>query len=204
MRIHSGGMAAFRMAAFEPPTDRDISYLRERLQYKAAQYGDTVRRYASSAMDMYDSINSSDAIQRARTLWRRTNNSYTGDYLRSMHSVKDFQTAGPIMQRWTMACPEVREAYIKQRIEGYRDSYVDLSPGLVGDQHVDYRMVTDGLIYRPDPEDDLLAWDMHYDLPVDEQLEPAQVHDILDAWALARHFIAMNDDDPTSLYGCKM
>lgn len=201
MRIHTGGMAAFRTAAYEPPSDRDIAHLRDRLQYKAAQYGDAPRRYAASAIEMYDTINAADAVMRARLLWRTANNAYSGDRMRSFASVSDFQTAGPTMQRWVMACKEVREAYRKQRIEGYRDSYVDASPGLVGDLHVDYRMVTDGLIYR---DGDDMCFDIHYGLPEDECLEPDQVHDIVDTWAMAAHFLAQNDDDITSLYGCKM
>ena len=204
MRIHTGGVAAFRMATFAPPTDRDIEYLRDRLQHKAATYGEAPRRYAVSAMEMYDTINSSDAIMRARSLWRTTNSAFTGDYLRSCTTVKDFQTAGPTMQRWIMACKEVREAYHKQRIDGYHDTYVDASPGLVGDQHVDYRIVMDGVMYRPDDESDDLCFDMFYDLPEDEVLEPDQRHDILDTWALARHYLVLNDADITSAYGCSM
>lgn len=204
MRIHTGGMSAFRMAAFEPPTDRDIEYLRDRLQYKAATYGEAPRRYASSALELYNTINSSEAIHRARVLWRNTNNAYTGDYMRSVTSVKDFQNAGATMQRWIMACKEVREAYHRQLIDGYHDTYVDASPGLVGDQHVDYRMVMDGVMYRPDETSDDLCFDMFYDLPKDEQLEPDQVHDIMDIWALGRYYLAQNDDDLTSAYGCKM
>ena len=45
-----------------------------------------------------------------------------------------------------MAQPDIRSLYHKGHCDGYSDTYVDMEPGLVGEQHYDYRRVMDGVV----------------------------------------------------------
>lgn len=204
MRIHKGGIEAFRMAAFKPPSDRDVRYLRERIEYKAAQYGDAPDRYRNNALQMFDKINSSNALHRARELWRNTRSVYDRNVIHCIESIEAMQAAKPVMQRWIMACPEVRKAYKKQSIQGYPDEYVDIEPDAGPYESTDYKLVTNGLIYRCEDGVDAIGFDIHYGLPLDETPSQSEIHDIVDTWAFARHYISQMKGDLTNPYGGNM
>ena len=110
------------------------------------------------------------------------------------------------MQRWIMANPYIREQYHANRLDGYSDSYVDDAPGMICDNHYEYRRVMDGVfVFNEDPEDkEDWSFSTYYEdihnsdtdeLDLTEQLQ------ILRTWEALEHFVRNTDDDPTDPTG---
>ncbi len=143
-------------------------------------------------------------MQLARQLGKKVESMWKTDDIRPLTMIQDIQNATMLMQRWIMACPEVRTLYHNQGCEGYTGSYVDVDPGLVGDQHYDYRRAMDGLVVFDDQGDwsattyfDELR-DGDRDLLLDEQI------DIQTTWEAMRYHVTRNKDDPTSMTGAAL
>lgn len=103
----------------------------------------------------YEQIVNSDAMMYAKAAIRRATNLLNNDVIRPLESMEDAYGASPLMQRWIMAEPGLRELLIQQRCEGFPDTYVDLDPGRVGPLHRDYRLAMSGLVQ--DDEDAAFA-----------------------------------------------
>jgi hypothetical protein len=141
-------------------------------------------------------------MRRAREISRRIGWIYEKDCIRPLSTLKEFQAAQPIMQRWIMANPAVREYHIRQECDGYNKTYVDIDPGKIGEDHYDYRRVMNGVLQTDDDAkpfytifiaDELLAGDRELDI--------GEKADILSGWRYVQAIIAEGVDDPTSING---
>ncbi len=91
------------------------------------------------------------------------------------------QKASPVMQRWIMANPNVRDLYMNNYCDGYSDSYVDVDPGNIGVRHYDYRRVMDSVAI--DTDDGFMVQYFHEDIhPLDKELTQREKYDILKTW----------------------
>ena len=131
-------------------------------------------------------------VARVGSLWK-------GDSIRALENEHDLACAPISMQRWIMAQPTVRKVYHKQKCDGYSDTYVDIHPGVVGNDHVDYRNVVHGVIMDTDEYDDYVTV-YHSDMDQDgyADLTMANKADILTTWKEVECAIKRNNVDPTS------
>jgi hypothetical protein len=81
------------------------------------------------------------------------------------------------------------------------DTYVDVEPGLVGEEHYDYRRVMDGVMQ--DTEDGGWYAKIYVeDLKEgDRDLSHGEKVDILQTWSRLEYLMALNKEDPTSPEG---
>lgn len=102
------------------------------------------------------------------------------DFIMPLHTPDQFRLANLTMQRWIMAEPTIRQAYVDGQICGYEDTYIDHEPGMVGEDQSDYRHVMNGIIQNE-----------HAYIYVDNysgekpKLSIGEVSDILSTWSTA-------------------
>ncbi len=206
MIIHHGGDLAFDALAYgvdRPP--ETTSFFQQEINNISNTLSDAGRGFFSNVRTLYDNINSSEAMRIARNALQTAASLFKPDTILPLISAVNFQTAGLVMQRYIMANPMVRAAFQSQRIDGYSDTYQDMYPGTIGDNHYDYRRVMDSVVQIDDKTDD---WCVKYfpdDLVVgDKELSHDEKVDIISSWQIAEMFIRAGEDDPTSVYGGKM
>ena len=129
-----------------------------------------------------------DALRSLKAIGRGVETMYQTNGVSELYTIGQLQHANAVMQRWIMACPEVRTLYHQQRIDGYSDTYTDLNPGVVGLDHYEYRRVTNGMTMQHGDDE----------LTFDEQI------DIMYTWNRASAVLHAAVDDPTSKWNQPM
>lgn len=203
MQIVYGGDDAFTatISGIQNPVNRQ--YFEQQIENARAVIGNTFgefgQRFVQGAKDLYERYNGERALEIARASLNQVRGIFQADVVRNVHSLTDFQIATPVMQRWIMANPMVRDLYHAQRCDGYSDSYVDNAPGVKGEQHSDYRQAMNGMAQFTDEGD---SYYHHYadlmpfgeELPVDDQFR------ITNTWHELEQLLFKGMKDPTSVW----
>lgn len=201
MNIISGGLGAFDALVYGEQNPVNQGYFARSLeQFPALQtVSDVGRHFIDSAKAAYEAFNGSEAMQLIRAATRQAVALFQPEIIKSIFDIADFQTASLTMQRWVMANPVVRQSYFDQRCEGYADTYTDVDPGKIRDEHYDYRRVMHGVVQL---EDD--SWQAKFYMENlrtgDRDLTTADKVDILQTWKMVEMFIKAGESDPTSPY----
>ena len=96
----------------------------------------------------------------------------------------------------------LRLMYHQQRCEGYTDTYVDMHPGDVGEQHYDYRRVVDGMVMEQD--DELVSVQYFDEIKEGDELDIDDQVAILRTWDSVKAAIEENKEDPTSPFNASL
>ena len=202
MNVSMGSKASLRSMLFEPPRQRDIDYLRERIESRLDVFDNHKTRYTSSIMDTFERINNSQALFKARELYRKARGLFVQDSMDQLWDIETMQAAKADMQRFIMAMPELRNLYHKQRIDGYSDTYVDVEPTRVGTGQREYDQVMHGVLVS-DPETDMLTFEYSYNLEADpsNQLDILKQQNVLSTWDYLRAVLKETNVDPTDMFG---
>ena len=150
----------------------------------------------NKGQQLYEKYNSSYFLDQARGIVNKVLGvTANTDVIQIYDAQEHFKLATLTMQRWIMACPEVRKEYHAQRIDGYADTYVDVQPDAIGDKHYDYRVATDGFVKE---DGEFVHYSIDYK-PGDRQLTLGEQYAISRTWARAAWLIKMGVDitDPT-------
>jgi len=162
----------------------------------------TGQTFLDQARNLYQTISESQALQMLRNLRTKHDNVWSGNLIQPLRSLESLQTAGPVMQRWIMAEPTLRQRYLNQEVEGYDDQYINHHGDAVGRDHYDYRRVMNGIVETTNDDEDWVARIYIDDLEEGErELNFHEKLDILDTWDLVKHYLEEGDEDPTSPYG---
>lgn len=199
-QLIDGGMDEFNVLAFPETNPAIIPYIEQQWNNFKESAHNRASAFYDRAKEVFEYSTSGEALRKARALKRKVQGIWDEDTIRLLDTVAKLQQAKPIMQRWIMACPEVRTAYHKQECDGYSDSYIDMHPGKVGEEHYDYRRAMDG-VFVEDEEGNLVATSYLEDddmMPLEDILEIDQQVDILNSWSNARIAMLVGGDDPTS------
>lgn len=156
------------------------------------------------AVTTFNNYYSDSNSLRARNAMLATNNNYFFNSILPLMTVESIQTANPNMQRWIMAEPNIRNLYHDQLCDGYSNTYVDMFPGTIKDNHYDYRRVMDGVVIG-EQEPELIAKFYIDDLfEGDRDLNHHEKVDILSTWDIINMCMNNSDIDPTSLFNDKI
>lgn len=136
------------------------------------------------------------------SLEQKSDNAWNTHAVRILDTIPSFQAAGPVMQRWVMAYPEVRERYLNNSLAGYHDEYVNYYGDVSGEQHYDYRRVMDGVGKLHNGH--YMKKQYHDVLGDDQALTVTQKHTIMKTWQMLQDHLEENDDDPTCQFGGKL
>lgn len=178
-------------------------WLQERSNALRSTLSGAAASFVESARSMYTMISTTDAAQILRNLTAKATSLWSPVQIAPLLTLPQLQTANPIMQRWVMACPEVRTRYLNQELEGYGDSYTNYHRDAIGPAHYDWRRVMDGIVVVNEKD---WGYTSYVDL-MGEGEEPLSVHqkvDILKTWNAVRHYLEEGDEDPTSTCGAKL
>lgn len=162
--------------------------------------------FMQTSRNIYNQINDSETIRLAKAALRYARGVNKPNVILPLTQLEDIRTAQPVMQRYVMAYPDLREYYHQQRVDGYSDTYVDLYPDQKGTDHYDYRRVMQSII-QEDPKDPTqwTAWQFDETLMEgDRELEFYEQVSILKTWDVIAMYLQTGLSDPTDIYGGKV
>jgi hypothetical protein len=163
---------------------------------------DVGRQFMEASKEIYNRINDSNTVRMAKAAVRVAKGMLHPNAVYPIYTLDDIQGAQPVMQRYIMACPEVRELYQNQTCDGYSNTYVDMHPGDIQQTHYDYRRVMTGLPIEKVEGTETETYFRYYpDEAIDNErsLSSDEKFMIIDAWDIAKLFIN-EGKDPTSIF----
>ncbi len=200
MQIVYGGVEAWDALAYGEQNPVNISYFQNQIQNFGSTLTEMGKKFYSDASELYERFNGSKALEALRNVTKVAKSLFQPNIVKPLSTVDDIQVASIIMQRWIMACPDVRVMYNAQQCDGFSDTYVDNDPGTIKESQYDYRRVMDGVV---DETDD--GWRVKYfveDLHEgDRDLLHDEKVDILSTWDSLKYFMHNGLSDPTNPYG---
>jgi hypothetical protein len=208
-QVISGGEDAFRLMAFGIPDQQTLSYVENQYQQLRQAVGGVANSFIEGAYALYQKQSGEEALRLAKATLRAASHFFQTNMIRPLSNIGDIQQAPLTMQRWIMADPVTRNLYHHNRIDGYSDSYVDLTPSACGEGHKDWEMVMSGrVVENTNPGEDEPEWIsttyVHGDEEEDPILSLVEQNDILSTWDLIRTMFGPGKEDPTSVYCNKM
>lgn len=196
------GGASFDAVAFGIPSQANLNFLEERLTDFSNTMAGAGRDFINRGLQVFEKYGGSEAIRLAKAAVRSVQHAFDTDCIRELTTIGAVQQAGQKMQRFIMACPEVRQLYHRQQCDGYSNSYIDMEPGSIGHTHYDWRLVNTGIVEET-PEDPDYEWSaVNYfdesandvDLTLQEKME------IRSTWDFIKTKMLPGKEDPTSPY----
>lgn len=203
--VHSETLDSFNYMLYPEPNVNTQNYIRNQIDRYSETLTEVGRNFMKTSKEVYDRFNDINAVRLAKSALRSAHGLFHDDSIQALNTLERLRMAQPVMQRWIMAEPTIREIYHQQRCDGFSDSYVDLHPNQIAKGHYDYRVVTDGIILESDNEDD--PWtSITYSEELetgDRELDIIEKADILSTWDITKMFIG-EGEDPTNMFGGKL
>lgn len=200
----NGGMDAFQTSIYGTPHPATLEFIQRKIAGASEMLTAAGQQFMSNVHQLYEQFSGENALRMLRAAGRAAAHMFQTDAIRYLGNISDMQYAPPCMQRWVMAEPTIRQMYYDNRIDGYSNSYVDLHPNDMGEDHYDYRRVMTGVLvfhedggYRARTYGDELLGD-DYELTMEERA------DIQDTWWAMRKVIKAGAEDPTSIFGATL
>ena len=205
MQVVYGGTDAFNALVFGDSHPANTAYF----QNQVSSLGNTLtgigQQFFADAAQVYERFNGSEVMRLAKAARRAVTGLFVPNEIIQINTIGGLQQARPIMQRWVMANPVVRELWQNQGCDGYSDTYIDNAPGKIGEDHYDYRKVMDGVVVEKDNGE---SWGyklyVEDELPDDKPLNSMDKIEILNTWDIAAMFIHAKGEDPTSPFNTSL
>ena len=178
--VSSDPESAFSAIIHQNDGNYDREYFRNKVSRISEMALGVSKEFVDRSKKLYEEVYSSRAINAAKHALS-TAKGVMDLIIRYCSNLEELKSANIISQRYLMANPYVREIYHKQQCDGYSATYFDIEPGVVKDDHYDYRRVMDGVAQR----DDKGIYSVHYVeklIPGDKELDLQAKFDILDSW----------------------
>jgi hypothetical protein len=200
-QFYEGGAAMYDALVYARPHENTLQFLNHQAQNFYGALTEAGRQFTESARSFYDSIGLSYSAKQLRALGRMVTGIWQTDDVRPLYTLEEFQQAPPVMRRWIMAEPTIREMYHQQRVEGYNNLYVDMYPNDVGPEHYDFRQITSGVV--KEKEDGSWVARTYYEEKHDRDSTPTMMEkiDIHTTWDRLRGLLKHPTNDPTSVFG---
>lgn len=193
----------FDAGIYGTPNMGTVDYVRDQFAKGWENLTDIGRSFFEEKRELVEAATSEDAFRKTEALARKFRHMWDKDEIKSLNTLSQLQHAKPTMQRWLMADPVVRGLRNQQLIDGYSNTYEDWEPKSIGEDHHDYRLVTDG-IYMEN-EDGSGECTSYYDSHDDEDVLSFQEQvDIQSAWDTQRALLKRRREDTTSPFNDRM
>jgi hypothetical protein len=180
-----------------------MAYLQQQAQHFSGALTDFGQQFAQGVQALHDSFNSSEAMRIARAALRRFDAMFLPDKIMYLESLGNLQNAPIAMQRWIMAHDGTRKMYHEQRLDGYSATYQDMWPSQRNLDHVDWRMIHNGIMMETEDGHVMTHW-LDDVQEGDVTLRFDQQCDILDTHAVQDAYIELGQDDFTDRSGGKL
>lgn len=126
------------------------------------------------------------------------------NYIVPLVTFEEFQTANPTMQRWVMASPEIKSLYLKQNIDGYSDTYVNVFGEGEKEHDYNYRRVMSGALVDIDEHTSRVSIYEDELYPGDRELDYHEKIIVRSTWDNIRLLMSESDFDFTCVSGEKV
>ena len=176
------------------------NWIQDRTQALMSTVSATTAGWFNKARTFYQTISETDAVQALRNLTAKADLSWKGNNIHLCTSIEQIQASNPVLQRYLMAEPNLRQLYLNQSCEGFAGVYNNVHGNAVGVNHYDYRRVTDGMLMVSESE---IEWNDFYELipDNDKELELYEKADMIRNWNLVNIALDANEMDPSSPIG---
>lgn len=196
--------AVMTMMSFPEIPQEARMWVSNQLAAGAERLTDFSQQFLKKATEAFKHFHDGSLDRAARNIARTVKGVLHPNTIVALNTIQEVQAAKPIMQRYIMACPNIREIYFKQLCDGYSDSYVDFDPGCIGEDHYDFRRVMQGIVKEVKIEgSEEMSWvaTMYLDelRAGDRELEAEEQFMILEAWEVVKDAIRQKID-PTDIF----
>jgi hypothetical protein len=198
--IHSDDARVFDYALFPEQNPNNYVYIQQNMAAFADALTQTGRQFMEQYRDHYASIDHGEIARKARKVMRAARDLFRPDLILPLETIEELQAAQLKMQRYIMAEPTIRQLYISNKCDGYRDTYMDMQPGRISEDHLDYRKVMTGVVM--DTADGGFIARQYLDELPDGDLELAadERFAILRTWDAVKLALSRGED-PTNPFG---
>jgi hypothetical protein len=205
MRIITGDPGTLELFAFGEKTQSALNFLEDQAYRLSDSLTNTGKAFMEQGREVFQRYNGSEALRAAKAAIRTVQYCFQTDIIRPLSNIGAMQQAPLSMQRWIMACPDVRELYHQQRCDGYSDTYIDMEPASIGTDHTDYRKVMSGLIQECVEGDVDWKTTIYFEGDDDDvRLSLSEKVDIVSTWDLIKSMMTPGKEDPTSPSACNL
>lgn len=202
-----GGERELNLFTAGEPHPAMLQYMREQANMLSNYIAQTGNTFVQGALQTYENFYSDEALRHARAALSKVKGLFRPDAIMELESIYDVQQAGPLMQRYVMAEPTLRQMYHDGRCNGYQGTYVDPFPGQIGDSDYNYRRVMNGLLVETPATEEAPDGDSEFVIYVEELMDgdrELELHEqvaITSTWERIRYSLANSMIDPTSPTG---
>lgn len=176
------------------------NWIQDRTQALMSTVSATTAGWFNKARTFYQTITETDAVQALRNLTAKADLSWKGNNVHLCTSIEQIQASNPVLQRYLMAEPNLRQLFLNQSCEGFAGVYNNVHGNAIGVNHYDYRRVTDGMLMVTESQ---VEWnDFYENIPDnDKELELYEKADMIRNWNLVNIALDANEMDPSSPIG---
>jgi phage tail protein X len=131
----------------------NVAYIANQFANQSNEFVSEIgRQMYEKTYALYNAINDNPYIQKAQAALRVAVNVMQPDNIYEIHTIDQARLVRPVMQRYIMTEPTIRELYHAQGCDGYSNTYIDRQPGVVGHNHYEYKQVMNGMVVFNDSE----------------------------------------------------
>lgn len=203
--VINGDTNAFRAMAYGTPDKLTMEWCRQR-QAEAMHNLDPIvlQNIQAQQGSVFGEIDYTGIARMSKALNNHLDSMWVSDKIVPLKTVAELQTPPPVMIKWIMACPEVRERFHQQQLAGYDEYYVDPEPKKNGEDHYYYRRAVEGIFFETE-DDDMVANEWFEDLwSPDDALDIVDQVSIQSTWASMIAAIHEGGSDPTSRFNAQL
>lgn len=206
--ILEGGAALFDSMLLAPPTPSAMNYMQQTMDNFRGSINATASQFYDAVAPRVAAFDYERMQQMAQAAYRTVTNYWRHDMIQPLTTIGQLQHPPDVMIRWLMAEPTTRALYHQGQCEGYEDRYIDHMPNAIGEEHIDYMLVNDG-VFHENAEYGMQATEYfaealpEYD-PDYDRLTFLDQDAILTSWEHLAHQIDLGGDDPTSKWNSEL
>lgn len=204
--VEASTPAAFDFMIYPQQHPDTYQYLQNQFANISATISDSARRFMEEGKAAVEKFCDGSLERAARATIRMAKNLINPNVIQSYDTLEEIQSAPPLMQRYIMTDPYLREKFNQQLCAGYSGSYLDMDPGCIREWQYDWRRVNNSIVqFQGEGENEQwVATSFFEDLREgDRELHFEEKVDILSTLEIARMF-AKAGEDPTCPYGSKI
>lgn len=150
-------------------------------------------------IERFDNYQNSEPVRTAKAIYRRIVSgieNFLDDRIVALTSMRRMQNPPPLMYKYLVANPTIRELRNKDRIVGYRDDYNDPYIGVDNIENIkEYRHVMNGIYHNVDGK--LIAKQYYEPTDTASTISVEEQFDIFYSWTNINAAILAGKDDPT-------
>lgn len=161
----------------------------------------------SRTQELFHKYSGAHVVEMVQTALNNISSISRPDVVAQLTTIDQLQTALPLMQSYIMANPVIRQAYHRSLCDGYSDTYVDPSPGIVGFGHEAYEHAMNGIIVVPQEKDADVQYANYaraWETETSEILNLAQKASIQNTWRALERIFEEGDRDPVSPWNASL